>query len=187
MDTSSTAAGATDLLNWLPIAISILALTISAFSLGWTIFRDVKKPRFRVDIAKKRIVQQGNPPSDPFIAVEALNLGPIPNRIGLVFAEKSWWQRNILRSSKSRAFISADYAHPATSPLQIRTSRIEIGDTACHAFPYDANCFVNESWTRIGFADGYGRMHWAPKWQVRKLREQYNTDFGEHISDAEGA
>ena len=80
--------------NFLPTITSILAIAISSLTLGWTIYRDaIRRPKFRVDIAVKKIVQQGHPPDGPYVFVEALNMGPIPNRIGLTFLRKNWIKR----------------------------------------------------------------------------------------------
>lgn len=112
-----------ELIDLVPIAVSVLALAISAFSLGWTVYRDVRKPRFRVSVSIKRIFQQDEEPSDPFITIEALNLGPQPNRVGLPWAEKSWWRRRILRDEWTQAMITPDYSHPATSPHTVERPR----------------------------------------------------------------
>lgn len=141
---------------------------------GWTIYRDaVRRPRFRVSIAIKSVVQAGRDQVGPDIYVEALNLGPLPNRLGIVFCRKSWWQRR-RHPTTSIAFITPDYEHVATTRSG---ERIEVGDIGTHVFPYDADCFLKEDWTQIGVGDGYGRMHWAPRKQVREVHEKYRQKF----------
>jgi hypothetical protein len=67
--------------SYIPTIASVLAIAISSLTLGWSIYRDaIRKPKFRVDIAVKKIVQAGHDHDGPYIFVEALNLGPIPNR-----------------------------------------------------------------------------------------------------------
>lgn len=166
----------------IPVAISLLALVISGVSLGWNIYSAMQRPKFRVSVAKKRIFQIGADPSPPFISVEALNLGPSSGRIGLVFLQKSWWSRRIKRLETSSAFLAADYSHPATSPQSVLAAQIEVGDSAAHAFPYELNSFLKEDWVRVGFADSFGRLHWASKKELKSLRSQYLTDF-DHLKE----
>lgn len=107
------------------------------------------------------MVQAGREPDGPHIFVDALNMGPVSNRFGLVFCRESWWQRRI--EDTGGAFIYPDYAHGATTRGSVR---IEVGDTATSVFPYDADCFLKEDFVQVGVSDGYGRMHWAPRAQL---------------------
>jgi len=164
-------------MDFLPIIISLAALLFSGISLGWTIYRDVQRPRFKVSAGIKKVAQKGAPSSEPFIGVDAVNLGPMPNKVGLVFVRKSWWQRKIRNQDITSAFVEVDYAHPATSPRSILSNRIEVGEGASYAFPFSSICFLKEDWVQIGVADGYGRMHWAPKDQLAQMRKSYLEKF----------
>jgi hypothetical protein len=74
--------------------LSGFALLVSMFVAGWTVFRDViQKPKFRITVGVKSIYQAGRKPIGPDLYLEALNMGPINNRIGLVFARPSWFAR----------------------------------------------------------------------------------------------
>jgi hypothetical protein len=56
---------------------SVIAIAISSVTLGWTIYRDaIRKPKFKIDVAVKRIVQRGHPEEGPYLFIEALNVGP---------------------------------------------------------------------------------------------------------------
>ena len=141
---------------------------------GWTIYRDaIRKPKFRVSISLKTVVQAGREPDGPHIFVEALNMGPDSNRFRIVFCRNSWWQRRI-KGAVGGAFIYSDYAHVAATR---GGERIEVGDTATSVFPYDADCFLKDDFVQVGVSDGYGRMHWAPRAQLRKVRKKYCQDF----------
>jgi hypothetical protein len=48
-----------------------------------------------MSVAIKNIVRAGQPADGPHIFLEALNVGPIPNRIGVPFARKNWLKRRI--------------------------------------------------------------------------------------------
>jgi hypothetical protein len=157
----------------LPLVTAVVSLAISMMTLGWTIYRDaVRRPKFRTSIAIKTIRQAGRAPDGPHIFVEALNMGPIPNRIGLVFAHKSWWQRKIKRAQG--AFIYPNWAHPATTRS---ASRIEVGDTAVFVFPYDEDCFLKHDFAKVGVSDGFGSMHWATRKQLLKAQEDHRKRF----------
>ena len=114
--------------SYVPTITSMLAIAISSLTLRWTIYRDaIRKPKFRVDIAVKKIVQAGHDHDGPYIFVEALNLGPIPNRIGLTFLRKNWIRRRILDRRHGSAMLYPDYHHWATTKA---STRLEIGDQA---------------------------------------------------------
>lgn len=164
-------------LNNPALITSIIAIAVSTLTLGWTIYRDaIRKPKFRVSIAVKTIVQRGRPPAPTFLALEALNLGPIPNRISMPFARKNWIRR-LLERRHSTAFITPDFAHTAASPA---AARIEVGDKGTFAFPYNTECFLSEGFVQIGITDGFGRVHWAPRNQLRKLRKKFTEEFPEN-------
>lgn len=161
--------------NYIPIISSILAIAISSLTLGWTIYRDaIRKPKFRVDVAVKKIIQAGHGEDGPYLFVEALNMGPIPNRIGLPFVRKSWIKRRLLDRKNGGAMVYPDYHHWATTKA---STRIEVGDKANFVFPYYKASFLTDDFLEIGVADGFGRMHWAPKKDFRKVREKDQKDF----------
>jgi len=163
------------------IVIAVVSLSVAMLTLGWTIYRDaIQKPRFRVSVAIKSIHQAGHEEDGPYVFVEALNLGPLPNRLGLVFARKSWWQRR-MKFDKRYAFIYPDFGHMATTPAG---TRLEVGDIGTFVFPYDRDCFLKTEFVSVGVADGYGRTHWTSRAHTRKAREQYHEDFGDGV-DAE--
>jgi hypothetical protein len=165
----------TGLQSVIPTITSILAIAISSVTLGWTIYRDaIRKPKLKVDVGIKKIVQAGNDPEGPFVSVEAVNLGPIPNRIGLTFARKNWLKRRILDRRRGTAMIYPDYRHRAATPA---STRLEVGDQANFIFPYDHDSFLKEDFLQIGVADGFGRIHWSSRSDYRKIRKRHHKDF----------
>lgn len=141
---------------------------------GWTIYRDaIQRPKFRVSIAIKSVYQAGHEPIGPDIFVDALNLGPFPNRLGVVWCRKSWWQRRV-NPTQSFAHVYSNYGHVAATPSG---ERIEVGDTGTHIFTYDVDCFLNNDWAQVGVSDGYGRYHWAPRKQLCEVHDKYQRDF----------
>jgi hypothetical protein len=154
---------------------SLFAIAISSLTLGWTIYRDaVRKPRFSVTVGLKTIVQRGRPKDGPHIFVEALNMGPIPNRLGLPFVRKSWIKRRFTSRGTGAAFIYPDFEHPHTTK---GAPRIEVGDRAQFVFPFDKDCFLKEDYCQVGVTDGFGRTHWCRRKEVRELREKFFERF----------
>lgn len=152
------------------IAIAVLSLLISGVMAGWTIYRDaVQKPKFRVSVSLKTIVQADRDPDGPHIFLQALNLGPIPNRIGLPFARYSLWNRYVAKKGAG-AYINPDYANQGNTA---NAQRIEVGDTATFVFPWEKDCFLKERFGKIGVTDGYGNLHWAPRKQLKRTETDY--------------
>jgi hypothetical protein len=163
--------------SYIPTITSVLAIAISSLTLGWTIYRDaIRKPKFRVDIAVKKIVQAGRQPDGPYVFVEALNVGPIPNRIGLTFLRKSWIKRRLLDRKHGSAMVYPDYHHWATTKA---STRLEVGDQANFVFPYERESFLKENFSQVGVADGFGQIHWASRRDLRRAQEKYRKDFPE--------
>ncbi len=161
--------------NYIPTITSILAIAISSLTLGWTVYRDaIRKPKFKVDVGIKKIVQQGRDPEGPFLSVEALNLGPIPNRVGLTFVRKSWLKRRLFDRKRGSAMVYPDFGHHNATPA---STRLEVGDQANFFFPYDQDCFLKECFKQIGVADGFGRIHWSSRRDLRIARKRFQKDF----------
>jgi hypothetical protein len=58
--------------DYVPTITSILAIAISSLTLGWTVYRDaIRKPKFKVQIGVRKIIQKGLEPEGPFVFVEA--------------------------------------------------------------------------------------------------------------------
>lgn len=147
---------------------AIIAICVSAFNLGWNIYRDaIRTPKFKVSIAIKKIVQKGHPEEGPLIFLEALNMGPSANRIGLPFAASGWFRWKIFDKQNASAFIYPDFSHWAASKA---STRVEVGDSANFIFPVTAASFLDGRFSRIGVSDGFGRMHWAPRREFKKAK-----------------
>jgi hypothetical protein len=163
------------LLSYIPTVTSVLAIAISSLTLGWTIYRDaIRKPKFKINIAVKTIVQAGHANEGPYVFVEALNMGPMPNRIGLTFLRKSWFRRRVTDRQRGSAMVYPDYAHWATTRA---STRLEVGDQANFVFPYNEGSFLRENSSQVGVADGFGQVHWSSRREFRSARERYHRDF----------
>jgi len=162
----------------LSLAISFVALLVSIFVTGWTVYRDViQKPRFRVTASVKSIVQPRHDPIGPDFWVQALNMGPLPNRVGVVFARPSWFNRRFRKAHS--AFITHDYDHLGSTA---KGQRVEVGDTVSFVFPLNGD-FLFENYAQMGVTDGYGRVHWCS----RKNFEAAMADAKKHLAEVHKA
>lgn len=67
-----------------------------------------------------------------------------------------------------------DHSNPLNPTLPYK---IEVGDTVTLLLPYDANCFLKEPASHIGVSDSFGRLHYAPRKQLREAQRQFHKDF----------
>lgn len=158
----------------IPLITSAIAILISSLTLGWTIYRDaVRKPRLRVTIGIRSILQDGLPADGPHILVESLNIGPIPNRTGATHLRKGWLNRRI-DPDNSYAFVIADYRHWACSKAG---DRLEVGDAARFIFGYNEKCFLKDDYIQVGIADGYGMVHWTSRKNYKAIKTRFLREF----------
>jgi len=166
----------TGLQTYISMVTSVIAIAISSLTLGWTIYRDaIRKPKFRVDVAVKKLVQKDRQPEGPYLFIEALNVGPIPNRVGLTFARKSWIKRRLLERKTGTAMIYPDFGHWAATKA---STRLEVGDVANFIFPYGPDTFLKDEFSQVGVSDGFGQIHWSSRGDWQKVQERYRKDFG---------
>ena len=158
----------------LAIIISVLSLGVAALALGWNIYRDViLKPRLRVTVKKSSIAQEGRPNSTHFM-ISAVNFGPGVIRLNIIRFMHSSLFKKIFKKWKHGVLIH-DYTNPLSGQLP---STLDIGEKIDLVFPWDAECLCGRSPTHIGIADSFGRTHWAPKKEVKKVIKQWKEEFG---------
>ncbi|APO74294.1 hypothetical protein AM571_CH01459 [Rhizobium etli 8C-3] len=156
------------------LVLSTASFAVSLFIAGWTVFRDaIQKPKFRVTISIKKVfMPDGIKTIGPDIFVEALNLGPSPNRAVAVFARPSWLNRKL---GKRSAYIHPDYTHIANN---VPKERIEVGNGATFVFPLSTNTFLDAGFSQVGVSDGFGKIHWADRKEMLKAAEQAKKHRG---------
>ncbi len=163
------------------ILISVFALLISAFSLGWNVYRDViLKPRLNATIRISYIFQ-GERKHGPFIDITATNLGPGPITCESVhMARKSkmiFLGKKILKLFKKDnkyAFIVHDYTNPYSSQLP---KKLEVGEKLTLLFTEEKNSLLAVDPTHVGICDSFGRLHWCTKKSLKEAKKDFFKDF----------
>jgi hypothetical protein len=152
------------------IAISLVSAFVAAISLGWNIYRDViLKPKVVVTLAIKNLISAGTPKSPDMVGISAVNHGPgsiIINSITL--KETSVWKR-ILRKEQ-HAFLVHDYTNPYSDKLP---KKLDVGETLNLFGPFDKECFSKHPFTHLGLADSFGRVHWAKRKSMARIRSRW--------------
>jgi hypothetical protein len=152
--------------------ISLAALVVSVFSLGWNFYRDViLKPRLKATVKISKVVQPGRDWGD-FIDVSAVNLGPgavICN--GILFRKK-----HSLRFWKKPKYfcITEDYTNPLNPRLP---KKLEVGDSLTELFTYKKDAFLSLDPTHVGVRDTFGKMHWASKKSLKEAKKEFFKEF----------
>lgn len=169
------------------LIISIFAVGVSLFALGWNVYRDlVLKPRLRVKVGLGRELphEDGttvvissftrNPPEQSFVFLEAINYGPGPIKCTgfYTYRRKSRWCNAGFLIGR----IDTMPGHQLCSSLP---KVLSVGESAYMVIPYGPNCFLAQPWDSIGFKDSFGRYHKANARSFRRLKSAYRRDYGE--------
>lgn len=83
------------------------------------------------------------------------------------------WRR-ILRKSQHGVIIF-DYTNPMSDKLP---KKLDVGESLNLLLPYEKKCFLSEPVTHIGVGDSFGRIHWAPQFDLVNAQRQYAKAFG---------
>ncbi|MFH1930698.1 MAG: hypothetical protein ABIN18_03795 [Pseudomonadota bacterium] len=155
------------------LILSILALTVSAFSLGWNIYRDVVlKPRMKITVKISSIVGTGVK-LGPFIDISAVNLGPGRINLNSVVIKKETLISK-LRHASRHAIVIHDYTNPYGAQMP---KELNVGETITLLFPCEEKSFLAHRPTHVGISDTFGKIHWATRKSLRNATNGYLKDF----------
>lgn len=162
--------------------ISIAALSLAVFALGWNIYRDVlQKPKFDVWLSVYQgFHNDGTKLPDEHISLRAVNIGPIRNKASIVTTATHsplHWLRKKKFKSMGVMFLARN--HPLCNQAAKNNELVEVGDEAAFAFPYTADCFLADDFELVGICDGFGKYHWCSKKNIREIKDRYLKDFEE--------
>jgi len=152
--------------------ISLAALLVSVFSLGWNFYRDViLKPRLKVTIKISKIFQPGGKDFGDYIDVSAVNLGPGAIVCNGVLGQEKRSFRHLLKKPK---YLYAKSDTPLTTPLP---KKLEIGDSITQLFNHKPDAFLSLDPARVGIRDTFGRMHWASRKSLKSAKKDFLKGF----------
>lgn len=145
------------------LGIAIVSAILSAFALGWNVYRDVLlKARVRTTVTFGGYGARGMAYRTRVI-IEATNHGPGTVKLTAIYARHRTLGDTLLRRPGKRAMIMHDLADPVSATLPVT---LEPGDAALFPFqPEDAERWMlgTAEWTEVGLRDSFGRVHWAPR------------------------
>lgn len=161
------------------LLISVIAVAISAVSLGWNIYRDVIiKPKMKLKLSFANLINglHGDSPglltniniirdNNTFIILEAVNHGP----------GKISCRAIILEMEDGRlAIADADISNPVTDKLP---KTLEVGECLKTAYPILHNGFLSMPLSRIGIRDSFDRVHWTSTNNISVMKNVFSNYF----------
>jgi hypothetical protein len=165
----------------LTILISVIALLISAFSLGWNVYRDViLKPRLKV-ITQISYIFHAEEKLGPYINIQATNHGP-----GSITCESVHMARKSklrflgqkilkhLNKDNKYAFVVHDYTNQYSAQLP---KKLEVGEKMDLFFTEAKDSLLAVDPTHVGIYDSFGRQHWSTSESLKQAKIDFFKDF----------
>lgn len=158
------------------LLVSIFSVAIAGIALGWNIYRDLQRPKLKVNFSVNAIVGTEGITSIDELIISATNLGPGKILADGIILKRPWYKlkRVFLRKDIS-GFLFHDYEHPMTAQFPCE---MEVGHRKDFFLRYHKDCFLKDKFSRIGIRDSFGRIHWAPKKRYRLVKKDYEKKFG---------
>ena len=165
------------------LSISVGSLAMSCLALGWNIYREILlRPRLRVRMSLGCLAHMKGSPSpmlftneqdlagpdeatvgQQFIVISVVNLGPGSVEVHSIPA---------IGQRKGNFSLVPDMKDLTFSRLPAKLTH---GETANFKVAPTEATFLLDSVRRLGLRDQYGRMHWVPKRNFRKLKRTLVT------------
>jgi hypothetical protein len=135
------------------IIVSFLSFGVSAFALGWNIYRDVYlKSRLHVVFGLYTIHHDIFPKPQWRYSLSATNLGPGKVKLTTIaLREYSLWKR--IRRTVSHAVVVHDSKHPFGGRL---LCDLEVGEVMQFTLAPEDCKWLGEGYTQIGICDSFG-------------------------------
>jgi hypothetical protein len=150
--------------------VSLLALLVSIFALGWNFYRDViLKPRLKVRVQISEIFPPGRNLGS-YVDISATNFGPGSIICSSLVARKKFfwgffWKKPVYY------FITCNYTNPLSSELP---KRLEIGEGLTLLFDLKEDSFLTGDITHIGIRDSFSRVHWNSRKNTKQVKEEFS-------------
>jgi hypothetical protein len=153
------------------IIVSFLSLGVSAFALGWNIYRDVYlKARLRLSFRLMTVHHPTFPQPIWRYILSTTNLGPGKVKLQtLALRNYSLWKR--ITRKVQHAVVIHDFKNPLGGQLPCD---VDVGHGMDFSFPPDKCTWLGEDYTQIGIADSFGRMHWCNKEDITEAKKKFH-------------
>jgi hypothetical protein len=151
--------------------VSFLSFGVSAFALGWNVYRDVYlKARLRLVFGLYTVHHDSFPKPIWRYSFSATNLGPGKIKLtSLALRDYSIWKR-ITRRVK-HAIVIHDFKHPLGGRLPCD---LDVGEKMDLTFAPEDCKWLGEDFTQIGINDSFGRTHWCNEQQMAEAKKKFH-------------
>lgn len=166
------------------LLVSLLSLVVSFGSFVWNVWSKFIYPkgRVRVNIAMSVLLSDGE--KFDVIAVNTVNYGPSETTLHSIIcrSRKPWswwhfarqWQYGLLNPLHNFPHLRNYTIGPLGGGLP---KKLAVGESFSVYLAAKHEALANDPIEDVGFADVFGRYHWAPRDAVRKVREDVQEKF----------
>jgi len=164
------------------LIFSGISVIISVISLGWTIRRDVLRPRVKVDFGVGVLVSEKGPEDRPYLSISGTNFGPGEVQLTAILLRPKWTLlKKIFGRKVYWGYLIRDYRHPYSAKMPCV---VQVGERKVFFLVYDRNCFLKEKkYVGIGISDSFGRIHWASKKSYKIAQNIFEKETWEYEDD----
>ncbi|MBP8600175.1 MAG: hypothetical protein KBI45_00215 [Candidatus Saccharicenans sp.] len=157
-------------MNNASIWISLASVFIAGMALGWNIYRDLRRPRLKVTFGFRELIDIEGKEESPFLMLFYTNQGPGKINIDFIILKKRWAHLK-MRLNKEGAYslIISKEENPLSDPLP---TTLNVGERRKYCFPKGKYDWLKE-YHKIGMLDSFGRFHWAPRTDYKRVIKQY--------------
>lgn len=162
----------------LALIISFISVLIAGISLGWSIRRDLLRPRVKVQFAVSQMATEEGPENERHLVISGTNVGPGEVQLTAIHLKPRWaWLKKIFRMKVGWGYLFRDYRSPYTDQMPCV---LRVGDRRHFFLPYHRNCFLkDEKYVGIGLTDSFVHSHWASKKTYKEAQKHFENETWE--------
>lgn len=161
-------------MNNIAIWISLFSLLIAAIALGWNIYRDISKPKIKVNFGLNLIVGERGVEGGPILKLSGTNLGPGKIILNGIILKRPWSRIKKLFKKATYGFLFHDYRSRESSQFPCEA---DVGVRKDFILIYNKDCFLKENFIGVGIRDSFGRIHWAPRNSYKMAKKEFEKEF----------
>jgi hypothetical protein len=163
------------------LIISIGSAVVSFAGFVWNVWSKFIFPKPRVDVSFNfmTVVAKGKE-HEHVLSLSATNMGPVAVTLHctLTIGGKRWWRRK----PNAYALLNPLHDYPMQKEHSIGPfggglpKKLDVGEQFTSYFISDHEGLASGKYDRIGFADTFGRHHWAPRAAVANARKRIREE-----------